>query len=317
MIIENNSLEVLRSCNYIKNKEINANISDNLYLSIVATNTCNKNCPYCINSLTDNSLQLPIEKAKINIKNAVDKLGVKEAVILGGEPTLYPHLIELIQFLKRDCNLRNVGLTTNGIKFRNLDFFESVVKTNIDFINISYHNHNDLFRPYELLDIYNRFCSIKNHNQKIRINTNVWKGNNDTIDSLINFISQISMCCDEIRVSNIIRKDNFSVNPNIVDDALDMYMEDSEYEVLFNKLLEHYKVNYSIIHNPLALGFVNYYLIPTRVPIILNWNINSKVSEQVCENNIGDNNIHTVKCLVTGDISLSWNTNNIIKLKGE
>ncbi len=93
-----------------------------------------------------------------------------------------------------------------------------------------------------------------------------------------------------------------------------MYMTDNEYEELFSSLIEYYNKDYTIIHNPEALGFVHYYLIPKPVPIIVNWNIDSKVSEQVCENDINNKRIHTVKCLVSGDISLSWNLGNKVDL---
>lgn len=314
MIIENNSLEVLRECHYIKNDKLNAMVSNNLYLSVVVTNACQCNCPYCINSLTDRTLQMPFEKGIANIKKAVDEFGIKEAVILGGEPTLYPHLIELIKFLKNDCKLRKVGFTTNGIKLKDEQFLKDLVNTGIDFINVSYHNHGEFLTPVELSKIYYTFVDIRKPHQKLRINTNVWKGNHDDIASLMTFIHQISLVCDEIRVSNIIRKDNFSVNPNAVDKAEEMYMKDEDYELLFTQLIERYSHNYTIIHNSLALGFVNYYLIPSSTPIIINWNIDSKVSEQVYENNLGDNKIHTIKCLVTGDISLSWNVNNIVNI---
>ena len=68
----------------------------------------------------------------------------------------------------------------------------------------------------------------------------------------------------------------------------------------------------AIIENKDTLGFVRYLLIPTKCPIIINWNLESKVAEQVCENDIVNRKINTFKCLVNGDISLSWNTNNII-----
>lgn len=312
MIIENNSLEVLRTCYYVNNDKLNALVSDNLYLSIVATNSCQCNCPYCINSLTDKTLQMPFEKAKKNILKAIKELGVKEAVILGGEPTLYKDLFPLIIFLK-ESGLRKVGLTTNGIKLKDRDFFINLIHTGIDFINISYHNE-DFITFDELYDIYNFFKNKKYSWQKIRINTNVWKDNHDNLEELDSFINQISLCCDEIRVSNIIHKDSFSVNSDSNEDAKDMFMTDEEYKMLFTEFIELKAKDYTIIHNPKALGFVQYYLIPSRVPIIVNWNIDSKVSEQVCENNLHEKKIHTVKCLVTGDISLSWNTNNIINL---
>lgn len=312
MIIENNSLEVLRTCNYVQNDKLNALVSDNLYLSIVATNSCQCDCPYCINSLTDRTLQMPLEKAKKNISKAIKELDVKEAVILGGEPTLYKDLFPLINFLK-ESSLRRVGLTTNGIKLKDRDFLINLIHTGIDFINISYHNE-DFITFDELYDIYNFFKSEKYSWQKIRINTNIWKGNHDNLEELDYFINQISLCCDEIRVSNIIHKDSFSVNSNNREDADNMYMTNEEYKKLFTEFIELKEKDYTIIYNPNALGFVNYYLIPSKVPVIVNWNIDSKVSEQICENNLQEKKIHTVKCLVSGDISLSWNTDNIIEL---
>lgn len=312
MIIENNSLEVLRTCNYVQNDKLNALVSDNLYLSIVATNSCQCDCPYCINSLTDRTLQMPLEKAKKNISKAIKELDVKEAVILGGEPTLYKDLFPLINFLK-ESSLRRVGLTTNGIKLKDRDFLINLIHTGIDFINISYHNE-DFITFDDLYDIYNFFKSEKYSWQKIRINTNIWKGNHDNLEELDYFINQISPCCDEIRVSNIIHKDSFSVNSNNREDADNMYMTDEEYKKLFTEFIELKAKDYTIIYNTKALGFVQYYLIPSKVPVIVNWNIDSKVSEQVCENNLQEKKIHTVKCLVSGDISLSWNTDNIIEL---
>ena len=313
MIIENNSLEVLRTCEYVKNEKLNALVSNNLYLSIVVTNACQCNCAYCINSLTDKSLSLPIDKAKVNIKKAIDEFGIKEAVILGGEPTLYPHLFELIDFLK-ESGLRKFGLTTNGIRLKDHEFFVKLVKSGINFINISFHKPGEFLTWEELTSIRRDFLEYRSEGQKMRINTNVWKGNHDDLNSLSKFVGQICNLCDEIRISNIIRKDSFSVNPNAVDEAAPMYMEDKEYEELFTKFIDIYEGAYTIIHNPAALGFVNYYLIPTKVPITVNWNIDSKVSEQVCENNLGDNKIHTIKCLVTGDMSLSWNLGNKINM---
>lgn len=311
MNIELNKLEALRQCKYAYNEKLKAYVSDNLYMSVVATNACQCKCPYCINSLTDRTLSLPINKAKESIKRAVEEFGVQEAVILGGEPTLYPHLLELIAALK-EAGLRYFGLTTNGIKLKDPDFLEALVKSDIDFLNVSFHKSGEFLSTAEMYKIYEDFKSMRRYGQKLRINTNVWRGNHDNELSLVDWLGLISDCCDEIRVSNIIRKDGFSVNPDAVEEAESMYMDDEEYEALFEKVLRNYSGIYSIIHNPAALGFVNYYLIPTRTPIIINWNIDSRVSDQICENDMGNRHINTIKLLVNGDLSLSWNTRNRI-----
>lgn len=153
---------------------------------------------------------------------------------------------------------------------------------------------------------------IKNINPKIkiRINTNIWRGNLDDFEGLLNHINIVSRFADEIRISNIIPKDSFSVNN--INDGLDLILSDDEYEDIFKCLVRYYFTDYTIICNEQTLGFVRYLLIPTPVPIIINWNIGSRVAEQVCENDIENRKINTFKCLVDGSISLSWNKNNVI-----
>lgn len=180
----------------------------------------------------------------------------------------------------------------------------------IDGINISWHNDKD-FMPLDMLkrivdDIHKMRPSFK-----VRINTNVWRGNHDTAPELLNLVNSLDFA-DSIRVSNIIPKDSFSVNPENF--GTDMILSDEEYKKLFSDFISRFENNYAIFENPNTLGFVRYFLIPRPCPIIVNWNLGSTVSEQICENEIGSVNVNTFKCLVSGDISLSWNTNNIIDL---
>jgi len=305
-MIELNELEVLRECRYSK-KDIGC-VSDNAYMSIVLTNNCQKNCWYCINSNTDRRLYMPIDKALNNIRQAVEKYDIKEAVILGGEPTMHPQLFEFIEGLK-SVGLKRFGITTNGIKMsKDEEFANKLLMSGLSWINISIDSDDDFD---SMLPLLKRIRTMENA-PKIRINTNVYKDNHDSDESLIRFLEIISLYCDEIRVSNIIAKDSFSVNTVLNND--DRILSREQYIELFTELMEHYAENYTIIHNHRALGFVDYYLIPKKTPIIVNWNLDSDVSKQVCENDLEERQIHTFKCLVTGDISLSWNQNNIIAL---
>lgn len=213
--IRTDSLEIFKQNRYIKT-DIGM-VSDNAYLSIVATNNCQCDCPYCINSETDRRLNMPLGKAISNIKKLVGKYHVKEAIILGGEPLLYPEINELIHCLKIQCGLEKVRLTTNGIRLRldptkdmcNKFVVNELCDAGLDGINISFHNED--FMSWENLDeVYKAF---KERGVKVRINTNIWRGNHDNANKLLRFIDKISLCCDEIRVSNIIPKDSFSVNP--------------------------------------------------------------------------------------------------------
>lgn len=307
-MINSSSLEVFKT-NFYTPHEI-GNVSNNAYLSIVTTNACQRKCQYCINSETDSGLELPIDAATKNIKALVDKYAVKEAILLGGEPTLHSNLFELLKQLRVNTGLSMIRLTTNGIALKDSGFVYRLVNKDygIQGINISYHNE-DFVTLSELEGIVR---SIKNMNPdiKVRINTNIWTGNNDNLPELLVFLDRLSFV-DEIRISNLIPKDSFSVNAA---NSTFMGLSIDDYNNLFQQLCAHYSNNVTLIENEKTLGFVRYVLIPKKVPLIINWNTQSTVSEQVCENDYSKRQINTFKCLVDGRISLSWNENNVITL---
>ena len=312
--IKTDSLEIFKQNEYFLTDI--GYVSNNAYLSIVATNRCQCNCPYCINSETDRRLEMPLNKALTNIKKLVAKYHVKEAIILGGEPLLYSEITELISSLKTVCGLKVVRLTTNGIRLvkpdgtPDQDFISALCDAGLDGINISFHNE-DFITWDQLALVYDSFHA---RGIKVRANTNIWRGNNDK--QYLPFIWKLQQYCDEIRVSNIIPKDDFSVNPSNNDEGQNMILSNREYENIFSFILNWYALHkdVAIFENEKTLGFVRYFLIATDKPIIINWNIGSTVSDQVCENSLGERQINTFKCLVSGEISLSWNNNNILKL---
>lgn len=311
-MIKTNSLEIFKQNHYIQT-EI-GNVSNNAYLSIVMTNKCQCKCSYCINSETDQSSELPIEKAFNNIKELVSKYGIKEAIILGGEPLMHPQILEFVKMLRLESGLEMVRLTTNGIKLKDTSFLEQLIhpEFGIQGLNISFHG-KESFIPvqfYRLFAIYKDIKAI-NPNIKVRVNTNIWKGNLDKLDDLLYYLNHlVPSICDEVRLSNLIPKDDFSVNLINKNDYLGLTVE--EYNNYFEEICNYFSENYSLIENEKTLGFVRYILIPTKTPIILNWNTSSSVAEQICENNIKTQEINTFKCLVNGEISLSWNEKNIL-----
>jgi MoaA/NifB/PqqE/SkfB family radical SAM enzyme len=306
-MIQTNSLEVFKQNVYTQHQL--GLVSNNAYLSIVTTNKCQRKCSYCINSETDQTLELPVDKAVKNIKALVDKYHVKEAIMLGGEPTLHSDLFGLIKKLRTETGLEFLRLTTNGIVLKNNpEFIKQLVHKDfgIQGLNISFHNI-DFITTTELQEICD-WVRKYNSNIKIRINLNIWKDNNDTLVDLLWRLELISFV-DEVRVSNLIPKDSFSVNPK---NDIFIGLAETEYNALFTNLCDWYSKKITLIENKETLGFVRYILIPTKCPIIINWNIGSTVAKQVCENDITQRKINTFKCLVGGDISLSWNENNIL-----
>lgn len=300
--IQKDSLEIFKTNIYIP-CDIGL-VSNNAYLSVVVTNKCNRNCPYCINGDTDHSLSLPVRKMVKNVDELVDRYGVKEAIILGGEPTLHPDICNIIHGLKY-AGIEIIRLTTNGIALTD-QLLKDMVAYGLYGLNLSFHNED--FITYERLFQIYKLC--KELGIKLRINTNIWRDNHDTLASFLEFYKTIADKCDEVRVSNIISKDTFSVNLKNDEKTAQMILPDEEYHQFFQDLCDYYSQKMTLIENKDTLGFVRYILIPAKCPIIVNWNIGSKVAEQVCENDIANRKINTFKCLVSGNISLSWNEGN-------
>lgn len=315
--IRTDSLEIFKQPEYesFQIGSLHGFVNQNAYISVVATNNCQCNCPYCINSATDRQKNLPIEKALHNIGELTTYINNEpEVIILGGEPTLHPQIFDLIKGLKGLKRygfnaLGKVRITTNGIRLKNPQFLQDLLDSGIDGINISWHNEKE-FMPLDSLKRVVDNIHAMNQACKVRINTNVWRGNHATPQELQRLCNYLDFA-DSIRISNIIPKDSFSVNPENF--GTDMILSNEEYKKLFSDFICRYDNEYAIFENPDTLGFVRYFLIPRPCPIIVNWNLGSTVSEQICEND-GMRKVNTFKCLVSGDISLSWNTNNIIDL---
>ena len=93
-------------------------------------NGCNFRCPWC-----HNSSLISFEGEKLDLDNLYDYLNkrknVLEAVcISGGEPTLNPYIIPLLENIKKIGY--NIKLDTNG---SNPDILETLIKNNlIDYI---------------------------------------------------------------------------------------------------------------------------------------------------------------------------------------
>ncbi|RKX45421.1 MAG: hypothetical protein DRP64_04755 [Verrucomicrobia bacterium] len=81
-----------------------------LTMEIECSRVCNFQCPYCYQDVeTENELTL--DELRQLIVQARD-LGAKGIIILGGEPMIYPHIFEIIGFIREQG--MGVELFTNG-----------------------------------------------------------------------------------------------------------------------------------------------------------------------------------------------------------
>ena len=100
-------------------------------VSIALTNACNLSCPHCYAPKNRAVLEKELVKKWIL---ELDKAGCFGIGFGGGEPTLYPHLVEICQFSSSQTELA-VTMTTHG-----LNLTESMIDSlrgNVDYIRVS------------------------------------------------------------------------------------------------------------------------------------------------------------------------------------
>ncbi len=97
---------------------------------------CNLRCKWCYAEYTEYlpKQEMSLEMAKHLVELSLE-IGVKEFVLIGGEPTLWPHLFELLTFIKKyDAP---VSIITNAIHFSNDDFWERYQNNPANSVGIS------------------------------------------------------------------------------------------------------------------------------------------------------------------------------------
>jgi hypothetical protein len=97
---------------------------------------CNLRCKWCYAEHTGYSpkQEMPLEMAKHLVELSLE-IGVREFVLIGGEPTLWPHLFELLTFIKK-CDTP-VSVITNAIRFSDDDFWKQYQNNPADSVGIS------------------------------------------------------------------------------------------------------------------------------------------------------------------------------------
>mgnify|MGYP002818835102 CR=1 FL=1 len=197
------------------------------WVDVEVTNYCNFNCWFCPrNAMTRKKGMMDYEDYKDMVINLNSADFLKEILIGGiGEPTLHPHIIKMLSFIKQNTTLRAV-LITNGSKFRDRSFVERLFKTNIDKVIISYRisdpvkNKTSLppnFDYDEYVTSLLDFVELKyRHNYNTEIEVAFFKNtyySKFILDiNLENFINEDRLNDFVNRISNIIKVDLKSYN---------------------------------------------------------------------------------------------------------
>jgi len=104
---------------------------------------CNQECRFCSNPSLDKTVSL--KKAKGLIDNYISQ-GYEGVILSGGEPTLYPYLVELISYtVNKELPVR---IITNGQKTADFEYIKSLVDTGLSHISLSIYSNNPSIQSF-------------------------------------------------------------------------------------------------------------------------------------------------------------------------
>lgn len=112
------------------------------YVRVVLTNRCNLKCCFCHKEGIEESKNAFIKNDDlIKCLQVLCDSGIRKIKFMGGEPTLYPKLAEIIEWLKKQEKDLDISMISNGIASQ--EVFDRYIGAGIDRINISMHGFDE------------------------------------------------------------------------------------------------------------------------------------------------------------------------------
>ena len=157
---------------------------------------CNNVCKFCMNGEPLNKRKfIPFSLAKKELKKFKDK-NYNAVGFLGGELTIYPKIIELIE-LAAKLGYKRIDLVSNGRRYSDIKFLKNLIEAG----NIRF------------------YLSIHSHNEKIEDFLTSIKGSfNEKIQGLYNLITlqKKGLIQERIFINSVINKFNYKFLPQIL-----------------------------------------------------------------------------------------------------
>lgn len=165
------------------------------YLRVSVTDVCNLSCQYC-NPVkgcgATHPHKLSWDDLEFMVRVAVERLGVEAIRITGGEPTVRPGLTHWISRISALPGVRDVALTSNGIRLGTLApelAAAGLRRVNISIDSFDEHKFAAITRGGSLARCLEGIAAAKDHFQRVKLNAVLLRGFNapEELDQFVAF----------------------------------------------------------------------------------------------------------------------------------
>lgn len=103
------------------------------------TRSCNNKCLFCLDQPNHDGSMIPVQKIRKTLEKGLSE-GARRAIISGGEPTIHPDIIRIIDMAKK-MGYEHVQIITNGRMLAYENFARKMKEACLDEITFSLHSH--------------------------------------------------------------------------------------------------------------------------------------------------------------------------------
>lgn len=103
---------------------------------------CNNKCIMCQDGFREDNMNTTTNYNEFldNLNREINFDNTYRVAISGGEPTLYPHLFELVQYLKSK-GINNITLYTNARQLKDENYLLKLIDAGINHFHVALHSH--------------------------------------------------------------------------------------------------------------------------------------------------------------------------------
>ncbi len=230
------------------------------YIRISVTDRCNLRCSYCmpINGVEKKYHDdiLSFEEIIQTVKVATT-LGITKVRITGGEPLVRKGVVSLISDFSKIEGITDIGMTTNGVLFK--DFAKELKSAGLNRINISIDSlradrYKAITNGGDVDDVITSIDYAQSLGFKVKLNVVIMKGFND--DEIMDFAMETMTSDIDVRFIELM-----PIGEN-TKDYNGKYISNEEIKNRFKKLIEientdGVSVDYKLPAGKGKIGFIN------------------------------------------------------------
>lgn len=130
---------------------------------------CNADCVFCEVPRSNKMQSEPELKTRESELDSLMQEDTEDLVITGGEPAIYPGILEFVRYARKKYDLKNIYIQTNGLILANEQMVKKLMDAGINCIQISF-NQTDPLKYDHILGIRDSLRYIKKGISNVRKN---------------------------------------------------------------------------------------------------------------------------------------------------